>query len=174
MPEGRTLHLVDLENLVGGPFAPAEVMLASIDQFNRLAVRSLDDLVWVGTNPRLVLQAKRLMPQARCLTKGGPDGADLALLNELDNPTWIAERFDRVVIGSGDGIFSDVAREMRTLGVRVGVVARRGTVSLRLGYAVDFVRLFRPVWYPPRRGMKSSANHPRYPQPISRAKRACA
>ncbi len=140
VPKGRTLLLVDLENLAGGPHVPLDSMVSSVAQFSRLSGLAPGDLAIVGVNPGLLSQASQLMPRARLVTRAGPDGADLALLREVHDLLWVAQRFDRVVIGSGDGIFSNVARGLRGLGIAVGVVAPRGSISTRLVRSVDFVR----------------------------------
>ena len=140
VPKGRTLLLVDLENLAGGPHVPLDSMLSSVAQFSRLSGLGPGDLAVVGTNPGLLSQASQLMPRARLVTQAGPDGADLALLREVRDLLWVAQRFDRVVIGSGDGIFSNVAQGLRNLGIAVGVVGPHGGIATRLAQSVDFVR----------------------------------
>ena len=115
-------------------------MLSSVAQFSRLSGLAPGDLAVVGTNPGLLSQASQLMPRARLVTQAGPDGADLALLREVQDLLWVAQRFDRVVIGSGDGIFSNVAQGLRNLGIAVGVVGPHGSIATRLAQSVDFVR----------------------------------
>jgi hypothetical protein len=44
-------------------------------------------------------------------------------------PELVAKRYDRLVVGSGDGIFYPRARDTRALGVDVLVVARNGGCS---------------------------------------------
>ncbi len=50
-------------------------------------------------------------------------------------------RYDRIVVGSGDGIFEAVVRVYRTYGLPVGVVSRQRSLSYVLGAAASFVRL---------------------------------
>lgn len=139
-PAGRTLHLVDLENLMGGPFQPRSILRRVSDLYRTSApVRNADHVI-VAVNPALVVEAALAWSGARLLMAGGPDGADLALLEEVQNVEWVASRYDRVVIGSGDGIFAPVADAIRTCGIAVGVVAQEGRMSMHLARCSHFRR----------------------------------
>jgi hypothetical protein len=70
---------------------------------------------------------------------GGPDAADARLLEDVD-PEWVAERFDRVVIGSGDHIFTEMAIDLRERGLRTCAVGYEDNMARRLRLAVDEVR----------------------------------
>jgi uncharacterized LabA/DUF88 family protein len=61
----------------------------------------------------------------------GEDGADMMLLS-LAEPDFVAGRYDRVVIGSGDGVFATLAHAVQERGVDVLVVARADGCSARL------------------------------------------
>lgn len=76
---------------------------------------------------------------ARRLVRSGENGADLALLQVLEQES-VAERYDRVVLGSGDGIFAYAAAGLQAVGVDVTVVSRSDALSRRLGFAVRDVR----------------------------------
>ena len=57
----------------------------------------------------------------------GPDGADLALLADLDDHLAAGSfrhRFSRVVIGGGDHIYEPAARRLTAAGTQVVVVSR--------------------------------------------------
>jgi hypothetical protein len=139
MPVGRTLHLVDIENLCGGPFATLEQLEPSVDAYRRaVAVRPGDHVV-IACNRGLLLEAGLAWPGARLRVGNGPDGADLALLDAAV-PDYVASRYDRVVIGSGDGIFADRAHELRSAGLVVAVVSRRESLSARLADVAQLVR----------------------------------
>jgi hypothetical protein len=70
----------------------------------------------------------------------GVDGADRALLAMVADPRWVAARFDRVVLGSGDGIFVSALASLRNLGVATGIVAPENNISWALRRQADFVR----------------------------------
>jgi hypothetical protein len=92
-----------------------------------------------------LLNAALGWPHARYRVRSGPDGADLELLDVLLNED-VATRFSHVVIGSGDGMFGEVAAALRDGGVRVTVVSRRGSLSPGLARAArDVVYLDLPA-----------------------------
>lgn len=62
------------------------------------------------------------------LTRSGPDGADLALLEAIP-AIEIAARYRQVVLCSGDHIFTPFVNELRALGVLVTVVIGRGRAA---------------------------------------------
>lgn len=149
VPAGRALHLIDLENLMGGPFGGRNILRATSDAFRETAQLKPGDHVIVGVNPALALEAGLAWPQALLVRGAGPDGADLALLDQVADVARVGERFDRVVIGSGDGIFSSTAAALQDLGVSVGVVSREDGCSYRLARSVSCLR-FLPLFDTPR------------------------
>lgn len=65
------------------------------------------------------------------LVRSGPDGADRAL-GEVIRLDHLDARFERVVIGSGDGIFTELAGWLSGRGVMVVVVSRPDALNRRL------------------------------------------
>jgi hypothetical protein len=143
IPAGRTLHLVDLENLMRGPVHDISAIAYALREYRMAAAVSSTDHVVLAVNPALAVDAGRAWPGARLRIGGGPDGADEALLHDVSDRQWVAERYDRVVIGSGDGIFAFAAAEFQSLGIAVGVVAPEHGVSHRLRRYASFVHLLR-------------------------------
>lgn len=123
VPAGRTLHLVDVENLMGGPDAGANALHGALAHYRSAASVADGDHVIVGANPQIGIQAKAAWPSARLVVRPGPDGADIALLKQVKEVDFIAARYDRIMIGSGDGVFEAVVTEFRSLGIPVGVSA---------------------------------------------------
>ena len=143
VPSNRTLHLIDLENLVGDPRAGSPLVHETLTRFLRVARWRAGDHVIVASNPRLMEHVVFDPPvpwsaHATC----GPDGADLMLLS-LSPPELVVRRYARLVVGSGDGIFASRANAARDLGVDVLVVARAGGCSRRLR-TFPHVLLFAP------------------------------
>ncbi|WP_421118598.1 NYN domain-containing protein [Aquihabitans daechungensis] len=133
---GRTLHLIDVENLIGDPMASDEEVTSVIAAYKQAAGVRPGDLAVVASNGRLAMAAGLAWPGALLRVGRGPDGADLALLAEAPVED-VARRFTDVVVGSGDGIFVDLVRQLRLRGRRVTVVARPGSVARQLRYAAD-------------------------------------
>lgn len=140
----RTLHLVDLENLLGdGPPGDA---IAVLDRYLAVAGWRRGDLVYLACNPGLarsfVWELGDLGVECVVHTACGRNGADLALLAHAA-PEFVARRAGRLVVGSGDGIFVARAAAVRDLGVDVLVVSRPGSLHGRYRHLG-----FRVAWLP--------------------------
>lgn len=139
-PAGRTLHLIDMENLMGGPrrgrHAPAAALAAYCEA---AGVLPFDHIV-IAVNPAIALDVGLTSPAARLLAVPGRNGADLALLEQVADLRQTAALYDRVVVGSGDGIFADALNGLRACGIPVGVVTLERCLSLSLARAATFVR----------------------------------
>lgn len=139
-PTGRTLHLIDVENLVGEFHADSERIAAAAIAYGQVVCVGPSDHVIIAAHPSLLFAASRAWPGAQVLAAHGPDGADLALLSSVSDATGIAERFAKVILGSGDGIFGDFVRTCRSHRVDVCVVSRQESLSDRLRRAASSVR----------------------------------
>ena len=140
VPPGRSLHLLDLENLMGGPYCGARALESASDAYRRIAPVGVYDHVIVAANRHLIFDAARCWPGSQALVGDGPDGADLALISAASNVAEVARRFDRIVIGSGDGIFHSLATRYGALGLEVGVVATPSGLAHVLARQASFVR----------------------------------
>ena len=134
--------IVDIENIVGGQVATE----AEAAEARAMVLRAVDvgngDHVVLGAAPGNALVAYLGWGGAPRLVVGsGPDGADLALLDVLYNE-HIEDRFGRVVIVSGDGIFAAAAARLGASGVHVTVVAHSRGLSKRLKIAAGSVVTF--------------------------------
>lgn len=127
LPRGRTLHLIDIENLAGADRAFADLVAAAEAYKRSITVHPGDHIV-IGCDRSLLLAAKVAFPGARVVPGCGPDGADRALL-ACEGVDDIARRYDRVVIGSGDHVFCGLVARLRQKGVAVCVVCRREALS---------------------------------------------
>lgn len=119
----RTLHLVDLENLLGDR-REEEVALSGLERYLQLARWTEGDAMLIAADPQIVRQVG-FSPPAPCSLHAtrGSDAADVMLLAHAA-PELVARGYARMVIGSGDGIFVARARAVRDLGVGVAIVAR--------------------------------------------------
>lgn len=141
VPAGRTLHLIDLENLTGGAFKDAGSLRRAWESYQAVVPIQLGDHVILASNPAIGFDVGLLYPRGLLKVRHGPDGADQALLNEVRDREWIASRFHRVVVGSGDGIFLGLVNDLRRHGVAVGIVSLESGLSWQLSHAAHFVRL---------------------------------
>jgi hypothetical protein len=142
---GRVLHLIDLENLVGSADFSREEAARVHRGYVQVAPSGAVDQMVLATSHHAAASAWFGWPAtARRLVRSGQDGADLALLHVLASES-VATRFDRVVIGSGDGIFAYEAARLQAAGVAVTVVTLHGALARQLGFAVRDVRYLKPI-----------------------------
>ena len=128
----RSLHLVDLENLVGDPRAEARTALDTFAGYLAAAHWTTGDHLILACNPWLMTKIAFDLPTAASLhAVHGHDGADIMLLS-LAPPELVIKRYGRLVVGSGDGIFVSRASTVHERGVEVDVVARPDGCSTRL------------------------------------------
>ena len=135
--ETRTLHLLDVEYLGGGPtFSAADLDLV-LDRYRpEVGCSPHDHLVGAASNWVYKRIAFDLDPAVRLIPAGGgPDAADIRLIDEAH--LIDLTRYDRVVIASGDHRFTDLAIEIHDLGVEVWAAGYRFNTSRRLACAVD-------------------------------------
>lgn len=124
----RAVHLLDIENLLQGPWATVSQIEATLARYVALSGWRSGDLVSIAANPKLGLRVRHLAPvECSVRTRLGKNGADLALIETMPVEFVIA-RADRLVIGSGDGIFVPYAEAARSAGLDVTVVANPGGV----------------------------------------------
>lgn len=122
-PSVRTLHLLDVENLVGGVGAGIEAVAPALAAYRRTVEIGPDDHVVLGTGTELAFAAKAAWPGTLLRIGKGVDGADRALLSTL-YPEFIASHYHRLVVGSGDHAFAPLVADLRARRVAVLVVVR--------------------------------------------------
>ena len=114
VPSQRSLHLLDLENLVGDPRAAEPLVRDTLTRYLRVARWREGDHVIIASNPGLMRHVVFAPPVPwNAHATRGPDGADVMLLS-LAPPELVVRRYARLVIGSGDGIFAGAGARGRT------------------------------------------------------------
>lgn len=132
----RALHLVDVENLLGLA-RPALADVQACYEAYRPLIGDRDLLV-IACNHGAFSAVAWGWPNARRLVRSGDNGADHALLDVLTHER-VEQRFQAIVVASGDGIFADTAARLGGLGVAVTVVSRPEALSRRLRMAARHV-----------------------------------
>lgn len=132
--QGRRLVVVDLENVVGGAVMRVEQAVDARLCISKAIGLAPDGQVVIGTSHTGLLSSGLGWPTARLVVRSGENGADLALLEVLQEER-IADRFDEVALVSGDGIFADVVAALGRSGVAVTAVSRPEACSRRLRMA---------------------------------------
>lgn len=124
----RTLFAVDWENLLGGANATPEETTTFFHVWSvHTSTITPRDRVVVAMSHRMARRAWFALPGQgiQRVIGSGQDGADLALLNAIDI-NHDSRRFSRLVIGSGDGIFTELATAAARNGMVVEQVLGRG------------------------------------------------
>jgi hypothetical protein len=136
--------MIDIENLAASPSPTAQEVKAVKAGLAHL-VPGLDQLQRIVACSHHAAPAVAFeFPSARHLWRSGRDGADLALMDVLENER-VNERFVYVTICSGDGIFAEAAAWLAGRGVDVTVVSLRGHLAARLQLAARDVRFLTPA-----------------------------
>jgi hypothetical protein len=134
----RTLHLIDIENLAGSPCPSLGHVRWLRDLYRQQVGVSGADQVVVACSHLAFTLAGFGWLDARHVVRSGPDGADLELLDVICCE-HVADRFARIAIASGDGIFADAAARLAGHGCHVTVISRRRSLSRRLALAAHEV-----------------------------------
>ena len=121
----RTIHLVDIDNLLGNPATTDRQRIRTcLARYRARAGFTPSDhvIVATGCNGRHVLEIELAWPSVVHRRRAGKDGADLALLDDLD---WViaSGRYTRVVIGSGDHAFAPSVDRLLAANIRVDIVS---------------------------------------------------
>jgi hypothetical protein len=129
----RSLHLIDLENLCGSGLPTDEVITTVWNTYRYGVPTSPDDHYIVGASHLCAQRAWFILPTqgVQRRVRSGKDGAELAILADLDLAHAVG-RYDRLVIGSGDGMFTPTARAAREQGLHVHQVSGVGTCARTL------------------------------------------
>lgn len=134
----RKLILVDIENVIGGACLKrdeadwARWLISNVVEINPL------DHVVLGTSHVGLVDVGDAWPHVRYVAQSGKDGADLALLEVLNED--IADRFGEIVLVSGDHIFANTIARLRAQGVHCTVVSHREHLSRQLQLTASEVR----------------------------------
>lgn len=135
---GRRIVLIDIENIVGGGISmPAQVYGAQAAIAAAINPRDDDQVVIACGRFSVDVVGFEWAGHRRLVFRAGSNGADLELLDILENER-IGERFNEVVMVSGDGIFADVI-SLLGLCADVTVVSRAEACSRRLRMAAKRV-----------------------------------
>ncbi|OUS97277.1 NYN domain-containing protein [Rhodococcus sp. NCIMB 12038] len=128
----RTLHLIDLENLVDGQVT-TQTCTAAWEEYRRCLDVRWDDHVLVAVSEKNALTAFLALPGTvqKVVGHNRPDGADHALVDAVPLG-WAQARFQQVVIASGDHFFTSLAENLTTAGMLVVQAIGGGWTSAEL------------------------------------------
>lgn len=130
----RGLHLVDADNLLGDPITvDPSAIRRTFAAYRRAARFAPGDHAVVAScaHPGHAFEVRAAWPGVLHRWRRGPDGADLALLEEAEAAAR-SGRYGRVVLGCGDRIFLVALDVLRSANVEVQVVSRRNALARAL------------------------------------------
>lgn len=130
----RTVHLIDLENVVGSGHVTEWGARQSREAYLASGVVARGDHVIVAVSHHNLLSAGYGWPDARRVVRSGQDGADLALQDVMSNEN-LPMRFGNCIVVTGDGGFAGAVAAMIRTGLPVGVIAPAGRLSAALKLA---------------------------------------
>ncbi|WP_353709414.1 hypothetical protein ABRQ22_10060 [Cellulosimicrobium sp. ES-005] len=133
----RTIRFIDIENLTGTGCLCEDAVRVTQVFIDQVSPRC------VGDHEVLAVSHERNAPaaflgwngSAQFLLRPGHDGADLALLAELENVEFLATRYNRVVIASGDHAFAPTITALKAAGIDVLVIGPVGHVARQVRLA---------------------------------------
>lgn len=150
----RALVLVDFENLHGGSILTVNDARTTMGDIKAALSENgmllSDHQVIVASGRTSAPNAGLALQGARFLFGDGLDAADLALLKVLEDEN-IGQRYERVVLVSGDGIFASAIAALGAQGVSTYVVSRPESLSRRLRMAAHHHFLITTDTIPSRR-----------------------
>lgn len=142
----RKIALLDVENLAGSPhLTPHQAVQVQL-KLQRVYPLDPQDIVYVGGSTANAIACGIVATMAHgslCLRRGR-DGAEIALCeqaSQIPQGAYKSHLYPIVecVIGSGDHYFVTFARQMKSRGLPVTVVSRRGSLSAGLAVIADRV-----------------------------------
>ena len=134
----RHLVLVDVENIAGKP-CPTDHDLAVVQYELCSVIPDFADAQRIVACSHISAKTVAFaFPGARRRWRSGPDGADLALIEEMSD-LRVMTQFGRVTLCSGDGIFTESLSTLAALGIETTVVSVATSLSRRLRLAARWI-----------------------------------
>lgn len=137
-PIKRRLFIVDIENAVGSGRLTEESVKAAMLRVTADHNLENGELVVLGVSYSNNLFPARAWRGATLVYQRGKDGADYSLKRVI-NTENVANRFQEVVLVSGDGIFTEEVEMLKAQGVRVVVDSCVRSISSQLAKCASIV-----------------------------------
>jgi hypothetical protein len=128
------MHLIDIENLCGSSRLTLDQVKVSRQLYTEMGLWREGDLIVIASSKGNYLSSAYGWPTARHLVRDGKDGADLCLA-EVMSEEGLPNRFERVVVASGDGGLAPFVSELAGSGVDTVVVSQSTRLSHQMRLA---------------------------------------
>jgi uncharacterized LabA/DUF88 family protein len=142
----RVLHLLDVENLCATGRPTRVEAVEAVNCYVAASGFIPGHFGFASASQYLLAELAYDLPLGLRWVPGGlgSDAADRALVSAVD-AGFLARRIDRLVIGSGDHAFCDLAAGFATSGGVVQVVAREHSIAAALQRVASAVVLLEPL-----------------------------
>lgn len=127
----RTVHFIDIENLIGSGLLSAQSVQRTYFLYRQQVSVKPKDVFIVAAGPQNRRAVVEGWPFAYYKFKAGSDGADLALI-DFCHDMDVLSTANKVVIGSGDNRFAQIAHLAKMSGLEVSIVTFKGAKSYKL------------------------------------------
>ena len=131
---GRRLVVVEIESITEGAVRTRSLASWAKRQVGDAISLQKEEQVIIGAPRRSVLATGTCWPGSRIVTGANPEDVQRELLQVLEGER-IGERFDELVLASGNGLFADAIAALAAEGVKVTALAWPGNLSKRLRLA---------------------------------------
>jgi hypothetical protein len=131
---GRRLVAVEIENIAEGAVRTTALASWARRQVEGAIALKQGEQVIIGATHRSVLPVRMVWPEARIVTGLRVEDVHGELLEVLQGER-IGERFDELVLASGNGVYTEAIASLAASGVEVTVLAWPESLSKRLRMA---------------------------------------
>lgn len=131
----RTHHYIDIENIAGCGRPPRSTVASVKDCLMRITETSDRDLFTIGCDAGSTYVVGSVFKGARIVWGYGPDGADHALLDAMNDDIASGFGSQRITVASGDHIFAPMLARFAQHNVVTRVIGVQGHTSSQLKLA---------------------------------------
>lgn len=135
---GRRIVVVEIESITEGAVRTVSLASWAKRQVAEAIALKEGEQVIVGATHRSVLAVQMVWPQSRIITGPSPEDVQDEILQVLREER-IPERFDELVLASGNGVYAQAVASLGASSVEVTAVAWPENLSKRLRMAVAHV-----------------------------------
>jgi hypothetical protein len=132
--KGRRLVVVEIESIAEGAVRTTPLASWAKHQVAGVIALKQGEQVVVGATHRSILPVRMMWPEPRIVTGSRAEDVQNEILQVLQDEQ-IAERFDELVLASGNGVYAEAIASLAASGVEVTVVAWPENLSKRLRMA---------------------------------------
>ena len=125
---GRTIHLIDIENLCGSSRVTPDQVAEARERYEEAVPIATSDHVIVASSRGNLFSSSQGWPGVRLLARDGKNGADICLAEVIVEEN-VTERFQTAVVASGDGDLAPFVAFMAAKGMNTVIVSRADRLS---------------------------------------------